>query len=137
MVSAWACSNGIVLGQRKTSDKSNEITAIPKRLEVLEIKGCIVTIDAMGTQKEIAKIINEKEADYVLALKGNQGVLNEMVEDLFSEGLKNNFKNLNPSKHTDVDKGHGRIEERTCTAINVPKYLENYTKEWAELKSLI
>ena len=137
MVSAWACSNGIVLGQRKTSDKSNEITAIPKLLEVLEIKGCIVTIDAMCTQKEIAKIIKEKEADYVLALKGNQGVLNEMVEDLFSEGFKNNFKNLNPSKHTDVDKGHGRLEERTCIAINVPKYLASYSKEWAGLKSFV
>lgn len=91
----------------------------------------------MGTQKEIAKIIKDKEADYVLALKGNQGELNEMVEDLFSEGLKNSFKNLKIAKHTEVDKGHGRIEERTCIAIDVPKYLEGYIQEWAGLKSFV
>ena len=137
MVSAWACNNGIVLGQKKTEDKSNEITAIPKLLEVLEIKGCIVTIDAMGTQKDIAKAIKEKEADYVLALKGNHGELNEMVEDLFSEGFKNDFKNLKVTVNTEVDKGHGRIEKRTCYALEVPKYLDSFRQEWAGLKTLI
>ncbi len=123
MVSAWACSNGIVLGQKKTEDKSNEITAIPKLLEVLEIKGCIVTIDAMGCQKDIAKAIREKEADYVLALKGNQSSLSEMVEDLFETGFETDFKNLTLSKHHETDKGHGRIEQRTCYALAIPKYL--------------
>lgn len=137
MVSAWACNNGIVLGQKKTEDKSNEITAIPKLLEVLEIKGCIVTIDAMGTQKDIAKAIKEKEADYVLALKGNHGELNEMVEDLFSEGFKNDFKNLKVTVNTEVDKGHGRIEKRTCYALEVPKYLDSFRQEWAGLKTFI
>ena len=73
MVSAWSSKNGVVLGQEKTSEKSNEITAIPELLEVLELKGCIVTIDAMGCQTEIARKIISKKADYVLALKGNQG----------------------------------------------------------------
>ena len=79
MVSAWASKNGITLGQVKTEEKSNEITAIPELLELLEIKGCIVTIDAMGCQKKIAANIVDKYADYVLALKGNQGTLNDDV----------------------------------------------------------
>lgn len=137
MVSAWACTNGIVLGQQKTEDKSNEITAIPKLLEVLEIKGCIVTIDAMGTQKEIAQSIKDKEADYVLALKGNQGELNEMVEDCFEQGFKNEFSNMEVSVHKEIDKGHGRIEERTCYALSIPDYLEKFKKEWAGLQSIL
>lgn len=137
MVSAWACSNGIVLGQKKTEDKSNEITAIPKLLEVLEIKGCIVTIDAMGCQKAIAKSIREKEADYVLALKGNQSSLSEMVEDLFEKGFETNFKDLDLSEHHETDKGHGRIEQRTCYALAIPKYLGNYKDEWEGLNSFI
>ena len=137
MVSAWACSNGIVLGQKKTEDKSNEITAIPKLLEVLEIKGCIITIDAMGCQKDIAKAITEKGADYVLALKGNQSSLNEMVEDLFEKGFETDFKNLKLSKHHELDKGHGRIEQRTCYALFIPQYLESYKDEWVGLNSFI
>lgn len=82
MVSAWACQNGVVLGQQKTDEKSNEITAIPQLLELLEIKGCIVTIDAIGCQKDITTKIRECCADYVLALKGNQGKLLEMVNDI-------------------------------------------------------
>ena len=137
MVSAWACTNGIVLGQKKTDDKSNEITAIPKLLETLEIKGCIITIDAMGCQKEIAKSISEKGADYVLALKGNQGELNEMVEDLFSNGFDNDFKNLKLEKDNDLDKGHGRVEQRTCYVLPVPKYLEYFKEDWCALKTFI
>lgn len=79
MVSALACQNGLVLGQQKTDCKSNEITAIPQLLDILELKGCIVTIDALGCQRDIAKKIREGKADYVLALKGNQGELEEMV----------------------------------------------------------
>ena len=137
MVSAWACTNGIVLGQRKTQDKSNEITAIPELLKVLEIKGCIITIDAMGTQKEIAKTIKDKEADYVLALKGNHGELNEMVEDLFSKGFENNFQHMKANVDVEIDKGHGRLEERKCYALPIPKYLESYKNDWAGLTSFV
>lgn len=106
-------------------------------LEVLEINGCIVTIEAMGTQKEIAKSIKEKEDDCVLTLKRNQGEQNEMVEDLFSTGFANDFKNLNVTVHNDVYKGHGRLEERTCYALKVPKYFEHYQQEWSGLKTFV
>jgi len=137
MVSAWACKNGIVLGQKKTEDKSNEITAIPKLLEVLEIKGCIVTIDAMGCQKDIAKAIRDKDADYVLALKGNQSNLSEMVGDLFEKGFETEFKNLEINKYKAVDKGHGRIETRTCYALAIPEYLNDFKSEWQDLNSFV
>ena len=94
MVSAWSTANSLVLGQEKTSEKSNEITAIPELLDVLELKGCIVSIDAMGCQTEIAKKIIKKKADYILALKGNQGNLHEDVNDFFKDALINNFNNI-------------------------------------------
>ena len=94
MVSAWASQNRLVLGQRKVDDKSNEITAIPELLKVLDIHGCIVTIDAMGTQKAIAQQIIEQGGDYVLALKGNQGNLFEDVEQIFEQALSQNFKGI-------------------------------------------
>ena len=83
MVSAWACENGLVLGQMKTDEKSNEITAIPRPLDVLDISGCIVTIDAMGCQKKIAEKIVDKEGGYIFGLKGNQGTLNDDVREFF------------------------------------------------------
>ena len=105
LVSAWGSVNQLVLGQVKTDEKSNEITAIPTLLELLELKGCIVTIDAMGTQKDIAEKIVAKEADYVLALKGNQTLLHEDVALYFEKLHKaNDFATL--------EKGHGRIEKR-------------------------
>jgi|TARA_B100001964_G_scaffold197823_1_gene223087 predicted transposase YbfD/YdcC len=137
MVSAWACQNGVVLGQHKTEDKSNEITAIPKLLNLLEIKGCIITIDAMGTQKEIAKLIQEKDADYVLALKGNQGTLCEMTTDYFETSFKNDFKNIEYDFHEDIEKGHGRIETRKYFSVPLPNYLKGFSKDWKGLKSLI
>lgn len=90
MISAWTCNNRLILGQLKTSEKSNEITAIPELLKMIDIKGCTVTIDAMGTQKEIAELIVQKEADYVLALKGNQGIPHMVVEDYFNAALRKN-----------------------------------------------
>ena len=108
MVSAWANANQLVLGQIRTEAKSNEITAIPTLLDLLELKGCIVTIDAMGCQKEIAKSIIEKEADYVFGLKGNQTSLNEDVRLYFETEKVDNTK-------TTLDKGHGRIERRIYT----------------------
>ena len=94
MVSAWSTANGVVLGQEKTAEKSNEITAIPELLDVLALKGCIVSIDAMGCQKEIAKKIVSKKADYVLALKGNQGNLHADVKTFFADAISNNFINV-------------------------------------------
>jgi len=120
MVSAWANANQLVLGQVKTEEKSNEITAIPALLELLELKGCIVTIDAMGCQKDIAKIITEAEADYVLGLKGNQESLHEDVKLYFDHILVE-------TKEVTRDKGHGRIETR--------EYFLETDIDWIEQKS--
>jgi len=129
MVSAWAEKNHIVLGQVKVDDKSNEITAIPKLLEMLVIKGCIVTIDAMGCQKEIASKIIEKQANYILALKGNQGSLKEQVEDSFR------FLPIH-SSNEQLDYGHGRIETRKCTVISDLSMIE-HKEDWSELKCVV
>jgi predicted transposase YbfD/YdcC len=138
MVSAWASENSLVLGQTKVDVKSNEITAIPELLRILEIGGCIVTIDAMGCQKEIAKLILERDADYVLALKDNQKRLHEDVEDLFACGRRSNFQDMDYDFCKMVNKGHGRIETRRCWAIGDPEqlsYLET-GREWPKLKSI-
>jgi predicted transposase YbfD/YdcC len=105
MVSAWATANRLVLGQCKVESKSNEITAIPKLLKMLEVKGCIVTIDAMGTQTKIAQQIVERGGDYVLALKGNQGNLCEDVEQLFAHAQAMNFVGIEHDFHQTLDKG--------------------------------
>ena len=94
LVSAWALENKMVLGQVKTREKSNEITAIPELLSVLELEGCIITIDAMGCQKNIVKTIIDKGADYVLGLKGNQGALHEGVKLYFEDCLTSKFKGI-------------------------------------------
>jgi len=121
MVSAWAYGNGMVLGQVKTNEKSNEITAIPELLKVLELEGCIVTIDAMGCQKTIANKIIEKKADYVLGLKGNQGNLHADVELFFQDCLSSGFTDISYDYSETVDGDHGRIETRrywTTSDIN-------------------
>lgn len=112
MVSAWASENQMVLGQVKVADKSNEITAIPKLLDILDVSGCIVTIDAMGTQKEIAKQIIDQDADYVLSLKGNQGSIHADVQQLFDWAHKTEFKDIEHEAYQTISKGHGRIEIR-------------------------
>lgn len=134
MVSAWANKNNLVLGQVKVTDKSNEITAIPKLLELLDLQGCVITIDAMGTQKEIAKQIVKQEADYVLALKGNQGNLQKQTEEAFYKlGGKN--KALYDQS---IDLGHGRVEERNCYVLPAQDYISaDILKCWEELESLI
>ncbi len=106
MVSAFAANNGVVLGQIKTAEKSNEITAIPALLDLLDIKGSIVTIDAMGCQKEIAKKIRNKEADYVIAVKGNQGHLHRSIMDFFTICQSDEFKNVAHEHYEEVDSGH-------------------------------
>lgn len=129
VVSAFASANGLCLGQLAVDSKSNEITAIPELLELLAIKGCTVTIDAMGCQKNIAKTIVEKDADYILMVKGNQKGLKEQIEKMFS---------LNPvaSENKEFDLGHGRIEHRKCEVINHLDFLDD-RQEWPGLKSVV
>ena len=112
MVSVWTCRNAVVLGQVKTEEKSNEIKAIPELLAKLELSGAIVTIDAMGCQREIAKRIRESGADSVLAVKGNQGELAQAVREYFETGRERDFKGMAlQSTHT-LDAGHARVEQR-------------------------
>ena len=118
MVSAWASLNRLVLGQRKVQEKSNEIRAIPELLEVLAIAGCIVTIDAMGCQKEIAATIIDRGADYVLALKDNQPTLFEDVKWLFEQTQSIQFQEVEHDVAQSLDKGHGRIEIRRCYTLS-------------------
>lgn len=129
IVSAWANINHLSLGQIKVDDKSNEITAIPKLLEVLAIQGCIVTIDAMGCQTEIAEKIIEKGADYILAVKGNQGSL--------EEGIIDTIKFTKPvDSYEDLDSGHGRIETRKCFTYTDFSLIENIER-WKNAKCII
>lgn len=129
IVNAWASSNELVLGQLKTANKSNEITAIPILLSLLDIKDSIITIDAMGTQKEIAETIIKQEADYILALKGNQGYLNDNVRNQF------NIQKIASTNET-IDKNRGRIETRKCEVINNLEYLDDVSG-WKGLKSIV
>src|SRR5205807_10160981 len=118
MVSAFAARQRLVLGQVKVADKSNEIVAIPKLLEMLAIEGAIVTVDAMGCQRDIAQRILDKKADYVLALKGNQGSLREDVGIFVAEQKAQGFADTEVSQDTTIDGDHGRIETRTTTVIH-------------------
>lgn len=111
LVSAWARENGLVLGQLKVSAKSNEITAVPELLRALELAGCIVTLDALGCQKNLAQEIREADAENVLALKGNQGTVHAEVKSFLDDALTRGAKAL--ARHETVEKDHGRIEQRT------------------------
>lgn len=135
MVSAWASQNRLVLGQVKVDSKSNEITAIPKLLAVLDLKGCIVTIDAMGAQTAIAEQIVEQGADYILSLKGNQGELHQDVEQLFDWASKTQFKDIPHEYHQTLDKGHGRIEIRRHYLMGSVEHLLN-AERWEGLKRI-
>jgi len=135
MVSAWSAGQNMVLGQVKVADKSNEITAIPKLLDMLTIKSAVVTIDAMGCQKEIAAKIVEKEADYVLALKGNQGTLRDDVEEFFIEQKANDYADCKPARHETLEKNHGRIETRTVTVVGDIDWL-TARHAWSGLASI-
>ena len=120
MVSAWATANHISLGQVVVDAKSNEITAIPKLLEILEISGSLVTIDAMGCQTEIAKKIVEQQADYCLAVKGNQPTLHNGIVDFFYDHLEDDFARTKSRRHHTEEKGHGRDEVRDYIICPVP-----------------
>jgi predicted transposase YbfD/YdcC len=135
MVSAWAEGNRLVLGQLKVDEKSNEITAIPALLRMLEVNGCIVTIDAMGCQKEIAEAIIDKGADYVLALKANQGTLYDDVKRLFDWALKTDFNEIAFDFHQTVDADHGRLETRRYWTVSDIGWLNNKAK-WKGLQIL-
>ena len=139
MVSAWAEANHLVLGQQKVAEKSNEITAIPHLLQLLEISGCIITIDAIGTQTKIAKLIVEQEADYILAVKENQGKLYQDLTALFEYDRERNFQDAPYQYAKTVNKDHGRIEIRQCWSTSDPEYLENIRNRnnWKGLTSLV
>src|SRR5882757_10203989 len=136
MVSAFAARQRLVLGQVKVADKSNEIVAIPKLLAMLVIEGAIVTIDAMGCQRNIAQQIIDQKADYVLALKGNQGSLREDVELFVAEQKAAGFKDTEISRDQTVDGDHGRIETRTTTVIHDVDWLQE-RHDWPGLKAVV
>ena len=136
MVSAWSSGQNMVLGQVKVAKKSNEITAIPKLLDMLTIKGAVVTIDAMGCQRGIAAKIIDKGADYVLSLKGNQGTLRDDVEEFFVEQKANEYNDCQPSRHQTLEKSHGRIEIRTVTVTSDIDWLKE-RHPWAGLASIV
>jgi len=135
MVSAWASDHGFVLGQIKTEEKSNEITAIPKLLKMLELTDCTVTIDAMGCQKKIAKTIVNKGADYLFSLKGNQSNLHDDVKLFFDGCIKDKFKGIPHSFHRTVDGDHGRIETREFWTVSDIDWLP-WKSQWEGLKSI-
>lgn len=139
MVSAWSTANGVVLGQEKTAEKSNEITAIPELLNSLAIKGCIVTIDAMGCQRDIAEQIIKQKGDYLLALKGNQGNFHEEVASFLTFAKEANFKNIEHDFHEEIDAGHGRVETRRAYVVDFKKYKKHMHEglKWKKLTSIV
>lgn len=134
-VSVWASEFGLSLGQVACDDKSNEITAIPELLRLVDIQGAIITIDAMGTQRAIAAQIIEQKADYVLALKGNQETLHDAVIDYIDRQLDNDFGGLDVRQHTTTETAHGRDETRCYTHLPVPSDLPS-CGQWKGLKSI-
>lgn len=139
LVSAWAHGSGIVLGERKVDEKSNEITAIPQLLDDLYLAGSIVTLDAMGSQTKIAQKIIAKKADYVLALKGNQGQLHSDVRDWFAWAVARQFQDMPHSFAQTINKNHGRIEIRQCWALSDPRAFEviRHYDGWTGLQSIV
>jgi len=136
MVSAFAARQRLVLGQVKVAEKSNEIVAIPALLDMLAIEGAIVSIDAMGCQRDIAEKIVAKKADYILALKGKQGTLRQDVELFAAEQKANGFKDTEVSHHQTVDGDHGRIETRTYTAFHDIDWLKE-RHDWPGLNGVV
>jgi predicted transposase YbfD/YdcC len=135
IVSAWASDHGVTLGQVATDEKSNEITAIPQLLNVIDVEDAIVTIDAAGCQKNIAAQIIQGKGDYVLALKANQGKLFDDVQLVMGCHLRDDFADCPVSRHIEVEKGHGRLEERRYYQITAPSYLHGRS-EWKGLKTI-
>jgi predicted transposase YbfD/YdcC len=138
VVSAWATKARLVLGQVAVEDKSNEITALPALLAMLDIAGCVVTVDAMGTQKAIAKQIIAQQADYVLALKDNHPALSEAVRLFFEHAAGQKFEGLRCQRWLEHDVGHGRKEERRYWLLPLPEGLawQDERGQWAGLQSV-
>jgi len=136
IVSAWAATNHITLGQLKVDGKSNEITAIPKLLDIIDVKGTIVTIDAMGCQKDIASKIVDKDADYVLALKGNQGALADEIQNYFNQADAISFEGVECDAIGSKEIAHGRIEKREIYVTEDIEWLPQ-KEEWRNLKSIV
>lgn len=136
LVTAWAGENGLTLGQVACEEKSNEITAIPQLLKLLNLKGCTVTIDAMGCQTEIVEEIREQGAHYVLAAKDNQPTLLGDMQDLFEEGLNSDFDGMKHETHTTTEQAHGRTTERTYHAIEIPAD-HPQRRKWRDLRTLV
>ena len=135
LVSVWASEHGLTLGQVATDEKSNEITAIPVLLDLVDVKGAIVTIDAMGCQKAIAKKIVDLGGDYVLPVKGNQGRLEQAVEKYFDEHLEDDFARTKVSRFETEERRHGRLERRSYFQVDAPATFAD-REEWAGLKTL-
>ena len=136
MISAWSCEPQLVLGQCKVDDKSNEITAIPKLLDLLALKGAIVTIDAMGCQRSICQQVIDQGSDYVIGLKGNQGSLREDVKVFFDEHLERNIGGQFVKSADTIEADHGRIETRCCTVCSDTQGLIN-RHNWTGLKAVL
>jgi predicted transposase YbfD/YdcC len=129
LVTAWASAQRLVLGQVKVEDHSNEITAIPALLELLDIAGAIITIDAMGTQTEIVRLIRQKKADYVVALKSNHPTLYNQVKDWFETAKTQEFMGIEMSYDSRTEKGHHRLETRKAKAVSLAKLGGLYKQE--------
>jgi predicted transposase YbfD/YdcC len=139
LVTAWASANGIVLGQRKVDSKSNEITAIPALLRLLDVSRCIVTIDAMGCQTKIAQTIRDEKAEYILRVKDNQSTLKQDLVDWFAYGDSQQFAGMDMDFHQTTHKTSGRIEIRQCWVVRDPVAFEHirHYEGWADLNSII
>jgi predicted transposase YbfD/YdcC len=137
MVSAWSCANGLVLGQRKVDGKSNEITAIPALLDIMDIEGCTLTLDAMGCQQAIVEQITAKGGNYVVSLKGNQGNLNEDVKAWFQKAWREHYSGIVHEQFEHTDSGHGRIEVRKCLQVEIDTGWLNDIDKWRSIKTVI
>jgi len=137
LVSAWASESGLALGQVRVDDKSNEITALPALLKMIDVRGRVVTMDAMGCQKELAKEITDRGGDYLMCLKGNQGSLHDDVKFFFEEAAEADYEDVEYSYHGTTEKDHGRIETRKCWVVeeDAIDWLE-CRDEWAGIKSI-
>lgn len=136
LVSAWATQSGLTLGQVAVDEKSNEITAIPELLELLSLKGAVITIDAMGMQKEIVETIRGKQADYVIGLKDNQPTLAADMRKLLEEGCNTDFQGLKTDLYTTVENAHGGVEQRDVRTIEIPAD-SPHRLNWKDLRTLV
>src|SRR3954464_2193566 len=136
LVTAWASENGLTLGQVACEEKSNEITAIPELLTLLDLKGCTVTIDAMGCQREIVEAIRERKGHYLLAVKDNQPTLSADLQQVFEDGLNSDFVEVRQDTHTTRESAHGRTTGRTYQAIEIPRD-HPQRERWRDLRTLV